>query len=174
VNGPHTADLLEPLPEQRFRRTLDVGGAMRELWRSRELISTLGERDLRVRYKQAFLGAAWALLTPIALMIVFTVFLQRVADIETGGVPYPVFAYVGLIPWGFFSTSVSLGGQSLVANNPLLNKVYCPREVFPLASMFVAAADMVLSSLVLIPLFAITDFWPRITSVWIPLLFAPP
>ena len=155
-----------------FRLKVRLLPAIREVWRRRELVRTLAERDLRVRYKQAVLGFAWSLLTPLALMLVFTVFFQRVAKVDTGGAPYALFAYLGLLPWTFFSTSVNLGGQSLVTNNQLVNKVYCPREVFPLASVVVAATDTVMATLVLGLLFAVTGFAPRATTVWVPLLLA--
>ena len=99
------------------------------------MIRTLAERDLRVRYKQAVLGFLWAILMPFVLMVVFSVFFQRIAHVDTGGAPYPLFAYLGLIPWGFFSSGVSSGGMSILSNGALLNKVYCPREVFPIASI---------------------------------------
>jgi ABC-type polysaccharide/polyol phosphate export permease len=160
-----------PPPDLRFRRRIRFVPAMRELWRARELVRTLAERDFRVRYKQAALGAAWALLTPLALMLVFTVFFQRVAKIDTAGAPYALFAYLGLLPWTFFSTSVSQGGQTLVSNASLLNKVYCPREVFPIAGVMLAMVDMALAALVLLVLFAITGFMPHATTYWVlPLL----
>ena len=162
---------LEPPEELRFRRKLHPVDAMRELWRARELLGTLAERDLRVRYKQAYLGAAWALISPVTLMVVFTLVFHRVAKIDTRGVPYPLFAYVGLLPWGFFAGSVSSGGSSLVSNNSLLNKVYCPREVFPLYNIVVAGVDMAVASLVLLLLFPITGYAPKLTSFWVPLLF---
>jgi ABC-2 type transport system permease protein/lipopolysaccharide transport system permease protein len=105
-------------------------------------------------------------------MVVFTVFFQRVAKVDTGGAPYALFTYLGLLPWTFFSTSVSQGGQSLVVNNQLVNKVYCPREVFPLASMAVAAVDTALATLVLGLLFAVTEFMPKPTTLWVPVLLA--
>ena len=162
--------LTEPPSEILFRLKVRLVPAIREVWRRRELVRTLAERDLRVRYKQAFLGVAWSILTPLALMVVFTVFFQRVAKVDTGGAPYALFAYLGLLPWTFFSTSVSQGGQSLVMNNQLVNKVYCPREVFPLASMAVAAIDTLLATLVLGLLFAVTGYAPKATSVWVPVL----
>jgi ABC-2 type transport system permease protein/lipopolysaccharide transport system permease protein len=162
----------EPPADILFRLKVRAIPAIREVWQRRELVRTLAERDLRVRYKQAVLGVAWAILTPLALMIVFTVFFQRVAKVDTGGAPYVLFAYLGLLPWTFFSTSVSQGGQSLVVNNQLVNKVYCPREVFPLASMAVAAVDTALATLVLGLLFAVTEFMPKPTTVWVPVLLA--
>jgi ABC-type polysaccharide/polyol phosphate export permease len=160
----------QPPSEILFRPKLRVLAAVREVWRGRELVRTLAERDFRVRYKQAVLGVAWAVLTPLALMVVFTVFFQRVAKVDTGGAPYALFAYLGLLPWTFFSTSAAQGGQSLVLNNQLLNKVYCPREVFPMASTVVAAIDTSIAVLVLGLLFVVTGFVPKATSVWVPVL----
>lgn len=162
---------LNPPENLRFRRRLRPVESARELWRARELLWTLAERDLRARYKQTYLGAAWALITPVALMVVFTLIFRRVANIDTNGVPYPLFSYLGLLPWGYFSSSMSNGGSSLVSNNALLNKVYCPREIFPLYTMVVAGVDMAVASSVLLLLFVITGYAPKPTSVWVPLLF---
>jgi ABC-type polysaccharide/polyol phosphate export permease len=128
-----------PSPELLFRRRVRLFAAMGELWRARELVRTLAERDLRARYKQAVLGLSWAVVTPLLLMVAFTLVFPRVAQVDTGGVPYPLFSYLGLVPWAFFSASVSQGGQSIINNAGLLNKVYCPREVFPIGSVAVAA-----------------------------------
>jgi ABC-2 type transport system permease protein/lipopolysaccharide transport system permease protein len=162
--------LAEPPPELRFRRRVRLVPAIREVWRSRELIRTLAERQLRARYKQAVLGFGWAILTPLVLMVVFTVFFQPVADVDTGGVPYPLFAYLGILPWTFFSSSVSEGGQSLVQNMPILNKVYCPREVFPMSSIAVAGVDSSIALIVLLGLFIVESFAPSPTSVWVPVI----
>ena len=160
-----------PSPHLRFRRRIRLILALRELRDSGELIRTLAEREFRVRYKQASLGIAWAVLTPLALMVVFSLFFNRVARVDTGGTPYALFAYLGLIPWTFFSTSVSQGGQSLVQNVSLLNKVYCPREAFPFASVAVAGIDAVLATAVLALLFPITGFAPRwSTTIFVPIL----
>jgi len=159
-----------PAPELRFRPKIRLFQSMRELWQSRELVLTLAERDLKVRYKQTVLGVAWAVLTPLVLMVVFSLFFRRVARVDTGGVPYSLFAFVGLVPWTFFSACVSQGGMSLISNYSLLNKVYCPREVFPIGSMFVAAFDSAVSLGILAILFAINGFAPKPTSAWIPVL----
>jgi len=156
----------------RYRRRLRLGGALRELWRARELLRTLAERELRVRYKQALLGFAWAVVTPVVMMTVFSLFIGRVARVDTGGAPYPLFAFLGLLPWTFFSASVSQGGMSLLANATLLNKVYCPREVFPLASVLVAGFDSLIATVVLALLFVVTGEPPAATIVWAPLLLA--
>jgi ABC-type polysaccharide/polyol phosphate export permease len=162
--------LVGPAPELRFRRKTHPIRSIREVWQARELVRTLAERELRARYKQAILGFAWAVVTPLALMVVFTFSINRIADIDTGGAPYPLFAYLGLLPWTFFSTSVSQGGQSIIQNVPLLNKVYCPREIFPLASVGVAGIDNLVAALFMTPLFFLVGFAPKATSVWVPLL----
>jgi ABC-type polysaccharide/polyol phosphate export permease len=166
-----TSTTLEGLPgDFRFRRRLRPVGVLVEVWRARELVRTLAERELRARYKQAVLGFAWALITPLALMAVFTLFFNRIARVDTGGAPYPLFAYLGLLPWTFFSTSVSQGGQSLIQNIPLLNKVYCPREVFPMASVAVAGLDSAVALAPLAVLFVVTGTPPHVASAWVPLL----
>lgn len=159
-----------PPPELRFRRRLVVGRSLRDVARSWELIRVLAERDLRARYKQAMLGIAWAVLTPLLLTLVFTVFFSRVAKVNTGGVPYPLFTYLGLLPWTFFSGSLSQGGLCLLNNVSLLNKVYCPREVFPIASVVVASVDMAVALPTLGVLLAIEAYAPKWTSVWVPVL----
>jgi ABC-2 type transport system permease protein/lipopolysaccharide transport system permease protein len=144
--------------------------SLRELWHARELVRTLAERDLKARYKQAVLGFAWALITPVLLMLVFTVVFTQVAEVDTDGVPYPLFSYLGLLPWSFFSVSVAAGASSLISNVSLLNKVYCPREVFPISNVIVALTDMVIASGVLVLLFAVYGVAPAPTSVFVPLL----
>ena len=162
-----------PPPELAFKRKVRIGLELREVWRSRGLIRTLAERDLRVRYKQAVLGFVWAIFTPFVMMVVFTVFFQRIVKVDTGGAPYPLFAYLGLIPWSFFSSGVSGGGTSILSNVALLNKVYCPREVFPIASLGVTAVDTAVSLVMLALLFIIyTVGFPPSALLWLPpLLF---
>jgi ABC-type polysaccharide/polyol phosphate export permease len=159
-----------PPPELRFRRHIRIREVARELLGSRELIRTLAEREIRARYKQAILGFGWAVVTPLALMTVFTLVFQRVARFDTGEAPYPLVAYLGVLTWTFFSVSVSQGGLSLVQNVNLLNKVYCPREVFPIASVTVAAIDTVVALPTLGLLFLVMGFVPRATSFWVPVL----
>ena len=154
----------------RFRRDVRFRRSAVELWRARELVRTLAERDLRARYKRTVFGAAWAIILPVVMMVAFTLVIRRVARVDTSGVPYPLFAYIGLLPWTFFTISVSTGSQSLRSNMSLLNKVYCPREVFPLSSVAVAAVDTCMSALVLGILFGIFRFAPRSTVLWVPAL----
>lgn len=158
-----------PPAELRFRRRVRVREALGELWQARELVRTLVERDLRARYRRAFLGFAWPIITPVVFMVVFTVFFQRVAKVDTRGAPYPLFAYIGFTAWSFFSRSVSAGSSSLLGNS-LLKKVYCPREIFPLASIITVGVDTAAALGALALLFVVTDFTPRITALWVPVL----
>ncbi|MEV4560284.1 ABC transporter permease [Kitasatospora sp. NPDC049285] len=160
-----------PPPELVFKRRLRPVQVAKELWAARELVRALAERDLRARYKQAVLGFAWAVLTPLALCAIFTLVFHRAVKIDTGAAPYTLFAYVGLIVWQFFSNTMNQGALSLANNLSLLNKVYCPREVFPLATMLVATVDMVIGVGVLALMFLV--FWtaPAATFLWaVPLL----
>jgi ABC-type polysaccharide/polyol phosphate export permease len=163
-----------PPPELKFKRRTSLLRGIGELWHSRELVRTLAERDLKARYKQAVLGFAWAIITPVLLMLVFTVVVQRVGNLSQKahlhGVPYPLFSYLGLLPWTFFMSSVTQGSSSLVSNGPLLNKVYCPREVFPFATVIVAAVDMLIASSVLLVLFGVYTTPPAATSWAVPIL----
>jgi len=161
-----------PPPGARFRRRLRPWRRVREVWGARMLVVTLAEREIRIRYKQAVLGFAWAVLTPLVLMIAFTLFFRKAARIDSGPVPYPLFAFVALIPWTFFSTSVAQGGLSLINNVPLLNKVHFPREVFPMASVAVAGMDSLIGVAVLGILFLRFGFAPRSTAIWVPLILA--
>ena len=167
-----SATVAEPPPELRFRRRVRLLPSLRELVARRELVLSLAERDLRARYKQAVLGFSWAVVTPLLLMVAFSLVFPRVAKVSTGDIPYPLFSYLGLVPWAFFSTSVSQGGQSIINNASLQNKVYCPREVFPIASVAVAAVDGLISSLVLCLLFPIFGVTPAPQSYWLPVLLA--
>lgn len=159
-----------PAPELRFRRPVRVSASLRELWRSRELIRVLAEREFQARYKQTVLGIAWALITPVLLVIVFSVFVEHVANVDTGDAPYVLFAYIALIPWGFFSSSLTRGGGILVMESSTLNKVRCPREIFPLAGVASAGIDMVVSTFVFAGLVVVTGYELRITVFWVPLV----
>jgi ABC-2 type transport system permease protein/lipopolysaccharide transport system permease protein len=159
-----------PRKEIWFRRRISLATALRELWEFRELTLTLAERDLRVRYKQAVLGLAWAVITPVVMMLAFSLIFTKFTHFATGGAPYALFSYMGLLPWTFFSSSVSSGGMSLVTNVALLNKLYCPREVFPIAAMVDAAVDSIIATLVLAVMFPILGFAPKAQSFYVPLL----
>ena len=120
-----------------------------ELWEYRELLYLLVWRDLRVRYKQTTLGAAWAIIQPLFTMVVFSVFFGRLAKIPSDGVPYPLFAFCALLPWQLFAFSLVESSQSLVANQRLLTKVYFPRILLPIASVVTGLVDFAIALLVL-------------------------
>ena len=105
-------------------------------------------------------------------MLVFTIFFQNAGHFATGGVPYALFSYTGLVPWTFFAGAVSLGSNSLITNLMLLNKVYCPREVFPIATIITSAVDTAVATLVLLVLFAVYGYPPAVTTLWVPVLVA--
>jgi ABC-type polysaccharide/polyol phosphate export permease len=167
-----TAPLLDAPPKDTlYRRRLGPVRAVHELWHARPLLRALAQREYRARYSQTSLGMAWAVITPVLLMFVFTVFVSRFADIDTGGISYPVFAYLGLLPWTCFSTSCSRGASTLVLESSLVNKVRCPREVFPLATIVTALIDMGISLAVLCVVMLVTGTAPTIQVVWAPLIF---
>jgi ABC-type polysaccharide/polyol phosphate export permease len=159
-----------PPPSLRFKPGLRPVRGMRDLWQAREVVRSLAEREFRVRYKQAVLGVTWAVLTPLALMVIFTLLFSRVARVDTGDVPYAVFAYIGLVPWTFFSVAVLQAGMSLLLNAPLIQKVSFPREVFPVASVVVAGIDTMIALVPLAILMLVTGTVPQPTSVWVPVL----
>ena len=117
----------------------------RELWQFRELIYFLTWRDVKVRYKQTLLGAAWAILQPLLMMVVFTIFFGRMAGVSSGDVPYPLFAYAGLLPWTFFATAIAAAGNSVVGSERLITKIYFPRLAVPFAAVGAAVVDFVIA-----------------------------
>lgn len=129
---------------------LNVG----ELWQYRELLFFLTWRDVKVRYKQTVLGAAWAILQPVMMMVVFTIFFGRMAKVSSGDVPYPLFAFAGLLPWTFFSTAIANAGNSVVGSERLITKIYFPRLAVPLATVGAAVVDFAIALGVLILMMA--------------------
>ncbi len=122
---------------------------LRELYRYRDLLHILTERELKVRYKQTLLGVGWALLQPLSLMIIFTIVFSYFAKINSEGIPYPIFSYVALVPWTFFQTAVQFGSMSVVNNSGLVSKVWFPREILPLSSLLAALVDFFIAALLL-------------------------
>ena len=133
-----------------------LGVNWRELWRYRELLYFLTWRDVKVRYRQTVLGAAWAILQPFMTMVVFSVFFGRLAGMaeRTDGIPYPIFAYTGLLPWTFFANAISSSGQSLVGSANLITKVYFPRLLIPLGAIGAGLVDLAVSFTVLFAMMA--------------------
>jgi lipopolysaccharide transport system permease protein len=121
-----------------------------ELWQARELVYFLVWRDVKARYKQALLGVAWVVFRPIAMVTVFSLFFGRLLDVPSGNVPYPVFAFAGLLPWSYFSASLSRVAGSLVVNQNLLKKVYVPRLAIPIGGILSGLIDTGISFVVLI------------------------
>ncbi len=113
-----------------------------ELWRARELVTFFAQRDVKVRYKQAVLGVAWVLLQPIVTVAAFTFVFDRLADVDTGGLPYPVFALAGLLGWNYISQCISKGSEVLVGNSAMITKVYFPRVLAPVASLLPPMLDL--------------------------------
>jgi ABC-type polysaccharide/polyol phosphate export permease len=167
---PRTTDELdvEPPPRQRYR--VEVLRSLREFLASRELLLTFVERDLRVRYKQAALGGLWAVLQPLMLMVIFTIVFGRIAEIPHGGVPYPIFSYSALVPWGFFAGAIAYGTNAIVTNAPIIRKTYCPRELFPISSVLSSGFDFAISSLILFGMLLAYGRTPGMTWLAFPLL----
>jgi ABC-type polysaccharide/polyol phosphate export permease len=160
----------EPPSDSIYRHQARLRSSLSDLWASRDIIFTLAERDIRAQYKQATLGLAWALIFPLAMLGIFTIIFSRTASQGIPGIPYPIFAYIGILCWTFFSGALGTGGTSLLTNNALMSKTQFPRECFPLETVLVTAVNSVLAWIPLVLLFAIFGFAPHATSVWVPLL----
>lgn len=143
---------------------------LRELYRYRELLYLLTWRDITVRYKQTFMGASWAILQPVLTTLVFSVFFGQIAKIPSEGVPYPVFALAGLVPWTFFSNGLSLGSNSLIANPAFITKIYFPRILVPLCTILAGLLDLLIAFAVLAGVMAWYGIAPGWSALWIPFL----
>lgn len=140
----------------------------RELWTYRELLYFLVWRDLKVRYKQTVLGAAWAVLQPAMTMAVFALFLGRLAHMPSDGLPYPLFTFAGLIPWTYFATALTSGSASVVGSQQLISKVYFPRLLIPLAAAITPLVDGAIALVTVVPLAIWFRVWPGPAIVWLP------
>ena len=141
-----------------------------ELWEYRELLYFLTWRDIKVRYKQTVLGAAWAILQPLFTMVVFSLFFGRLARIPSDGIPYPIFAYAALVPWNFFANGLNQSSNSLVSSANLIRKVYFPRLAIPIATVLSGVIDFVLAFVVLLGMMAYYGIAPTWNVLWLPLL----
>ena len=139
-----------------------------ELWAYRELLYFLMWRDIKVRYKQTALGAAWAVLQPLLLMVVFTIFLGQLKGVGPPGIPYPIFSFAALVPWTFFSSALAAGANSLVGSANLVSKIYFPRLLMPLGASLSFLLDFVISFGVLLILMAGYSFAPSGRIVLLP------
>jgi lipopolysaccharide transport system permease protein len=138
---------------------------LRELWIYRELVYFLTWRDLKVRYKQTALGAGWAVLQPVLSMVVFSIFFGGLLNVDSGDVPYPIFSYAAILPWGVFAKALNDTGRSLVSNRAMLTKIYFPRMVIPLASVFSSLADFLIAFVVMLGLMYYYQIAPT-SNIW--------
>ena len=148
------------------------GADMRDLWAYRDLLFLLARRDITVRYKQSLLGVAWAIVQPLALMVVFTVVFGRFAKMPSDGVPYPLFVLCGLLPWQFFSRTLASTSSSLTSSNALVSKVYFPRLILPLSRTISGLIDFGICFLMFFAVMAWYGIAPTPSILALPLLLA--
>jgi len=141
---------------------------LRDLWRYRELLYFLTWRDIKVRYKQTIFGAAWAILQPFFTMIVFSVFFGRLVRVPSDGIPYPIFAYSGLLPWQLFSQAVTRSGNSLVSNRHLITKIYFPRLAIPISAVLPGLVDFGIAFVVLLVMMVYYHIAPTVALLTLP------
>jgi lipopolysaccharide transport system permease protein len=142
-----------------------------ELWSFRELLYFLAWRDIKVKYKQTVMGAAWAILQPFITMVVFSILFGRLAKVPSDGIPYPIFVYAGLLPWNYFSTALSNSGNSLVASSNLITKIYFPRLIIPTGASLSSLLDFFIASVILIGMMFFYHFSPNaLGMIMIPFL----
>jgi lipopolysaccharide transport system permease protein len=161
----HTAPVIVIKPSRGW-----VSLRLRDLWEYRELLYFLVWRDVKVRYKQTVLGAAWAIIQPFFTMVVFSLFFGRLAKMPSDGIPYPIFSYAALVPWTFFASGLSQSSNSLVGSANLITKVYFPRLVMPISSVISGTVDFVLAFVVLLGMMLFYGIVPTINVIWLPLL----
>lgn len=141
---------------------------LRELWQYRELLYFLTWRDIKVRYKQTVLGAAWAIIQPFATMVVFSLFFGTLAKMPSDNIPYPIFSFAALVPWTFFATGLGNAANSLVGSAPLIQKVYFPRLAIPIAGVLSPLVDFALAFIVLLAMMVYFHLWPTLAVIWLP------
>lgn len=142
----------------------------KDLWRYRELFYILSWRDLKVRYKQTVIGAAWSIIRPVLTTIIFTIVFSRLAKLQApGSTPYALMVFVGMLPWQFFANSLSEASSSLITNSNLITKVYFPRMIVPASSVITSLVDLGISLVILVVMFMIYRFVPQITILLLPL-----
>ncbi len=142
---------------------------LHELWEYRELLYLLTWRDVKVRYKQTVLGAAWAIIQPFFTMVVFSLFFGKLAKVPSDGIPYPIFSYAALVPWMFFANGLSQSSNSLVGSANLITKVYFPRLIIPISTVISGVIDFVLAFIVLLGMMLYYGMVPTWNILWLPL-----
>jgi lipopolysaccharide transport system permease protein len=144
---------------------------LRDLWLYRELVFFMVWRDIKVRYKQTILGAAWAILQPVLTMLALYFLFDRVAKLPTDNVPYPIFSYTALLPWGLFVTALNQGSRSLTSNHNMITKVYFPKLILPLSSVLAGLVDFAIASVILVGLMLYYQVAPAWNLLWVLPLF---
>jgi lipopolysaccharide transport system permease protein len=140
-----------------------------ELWQYRELLYFLIWRDIKVRYKQTALGAAWAIIQPVMTMVVFSLFFGKLGKIPSDGVPYPIFSFAALVPWTFFANGLTQSSNSLVGSSNLITKVYFPRLAIPMGTVLSGLLDFILAFMVLLAMMLYYGITPTLNTLWLPL-----
>ncbi len=143
--------------------------SLEELWEYRELLYFLTWRDIKVRYKQTVLGAAWAIIQPFFTMVVFSIFFRALAGIPSEGVPYPIFAYSALVPWMFFANALAQSSNSLVEYGGIITKVYFPRLIIPMAATLGGLVDFAIAFIVLVGMMLFYGIVPTVAIWTVPL-----
>jgi lipopolysaccharide transport system permease protein len=167
---PHqTGDPRHTLPVLRIQPSRGwVSLNLRDVWVYRELLYFLVWRDIKVRYKQTVVGAAWAVIQPVLTMVVFTVVFGRLVRVPSGDLPYPIFSYAALVPWTFFANGLTQSTNSLVSSSSLLKKVYFPRLIIPTAAVFGGLVDFCLAFAVLLGMMVFYGILPTVRVLWLP------
>lgn len=138
---------------------------LRELWQYRELLYFLSWRDIKVRYKQTLIGGLWAIFQPFITMVVFTVFFGQLAGIPSDGVPYPIFVYVGLLFWQFFSTALSDTSNAMIANRSIITKIYFPRLLLPISTVITKFIDFIIAAIILVGMMIYYQYTPSLIGL---------
>lgn len=142
---------------------------LKELWDYRELLTTFTWRDVKIRYKQTALGFLWAVLQPLLMMLIFTVFFGRLAKMPSDGIPYPLFVLAALLPWTLFAEGITRSASGMIANAHIMTKVYFPRLIMPLAGVLSPLVDFLFSFAILIIFMAFFGFVPTLNVIFLPL-----
>lgn len=140
----------------------------RDLWRYRELFYFMAWRDILVRYKQTVIGVAWAVIRPLLTMLVLTFIFGKLAKMDSGGVPYPILVFCGMLPWNFFATAFAECGNSLVSNSGMISKVYFPRLVVPVSSVITSFVDFLISAVLMVLIMIYYGYSPSSTIILLP------
>ncbi len=141
---------------------------LKEIWEYRELLQTFVVRDIKVRYKQTALGAAWAVIQPLLMMVVFTLFFGKLAKIPSEGIPYPIFSYAALLPWTLFSEGLTRSTSSMISNAGIMTKVYFPRLILPISGVISPLVDFAIAFVILLGMMLYFGFYPTVNIIWLP------